>query len=110
MKQEVAELLQRGRGEGLPLSEFIRTAARSCLQEAVEPEVTDCLGRGHYQRGARQRAGYRNGYEEKSFPSAEGPVQVQLPQVRATQEPLRSQLAQSLAATPGALGKLVVGM
>jgi len=40
MKQEVEELLHRGRGEGLPLSEFIRTAARSCLQEAVEQEVT----------------------------------------------------------------------
>jgi transposase-like protein len=110
MKQEVEELLQRGRGEGLPLSEFIRTAARCCLQEAVEQEVTDYLGRGHYQRGARQRAGYRNGYEPKHFPSAEGPVQVQLPQLRATQEPFRSQLAQGLAATPGALEKLVVGM
>jgi transposase-like protein len=110
MKQEVAELLQRGRGEGLPLSEFIRTAARSCLQEAVEQEVTDYLGRGHYQRGARQRAGSRNGYEPKGFPSAEGPVQVQLPQVRASEEPFRSQLARGLAATPGALEKLVVGM
>lgn len=109
MKQEVAELLKDGR-DGLPLSEFIRASARCCLQEAIEHEVSEFLGRGHYQRGARQRSGYRNGYEAKSFASAEGPLQVRLPQLRATQEPFRSQLAQGLAATPGALEKLVVGM
>jgi len=109
MKQEVAELLKDGR-TGLPLSEFIRTSARCCLQEAIEQEVSEFLGRGHYQRGARQREGYRNGYEAKSLASAEGPLTVQMPQLRQTAEPFRSQLAQGLAATPGALEKLVVGM
>ncbi len=71
MKQEVAELLKDGRN-GLPLSEFIRASARCCLQEAIEQEVSEFLGRGHYQRGARQRQGYRNGYEAKSFSSAPG--------------------------------------
>ena len=97
-------------GTGLPLSEFIRASARCCLQEAIEQEVSEFLGRGHYQRGARHRQGYRNGYEAKSLASAEGPLQVQVPQLRATQEPFRSQLTQGLAATPGALEKLVVGM
>ncbi len=109
MKQEVEVLLKDGRN-GLPLSEFIRASARCCLQEAIEQEVSCFLGRGHYRRGARQREGYRNGYEAKSLASAEGPLQVQVPQLRATQEPFRSQLTQGLAATPGALEKLVVGM
>lgn len=109
MRQEVEELLKRGR-EGLPLPEFIRAAARCCLQEAVEQEVTEFLGRGHYQRWERRRDGYRNGYEKKTLPSAEGPLSIQMPQLRATQEPFRSQLAQGLAATPGALERLVVGM
>lgn len=109
MKQEVDELLSQGR-EGVPLSEFIRASARCCLQAAIEQEATEFLGRRHYQRGARQRAGYRNGYHPKSFASAEGPLQIQLPQLRATQEPFRSGLAQGLATTPGALEKLVVGM
>jgi len=109
MKQEVEELLNRGR-DGLPLSEFIRATARCCLQEAIEQEVTEFLGRDHYQRGARRREGWRNGYQAKTWPSAEGPVEVKLPQLRQTDEPFRSQLAQGLATTPGALERLVVGM
>jgi transposase-like protein len=109
LKQEVDQLLKDGR-EGLPLSEFIRASARCCLQEAIEQEVSEFLGRGHYQRGPGQRAGHRNGYHAKSLASAEGPLQLQVPQLRATQEPFRSQLVQGLAATAGALEKLVVGM
>lgn len=109
MKQEVDELLLRGR-EGLPLPDFIRASARLCLQEALEQEVTEFLGRGHYQRGERTREGYRNGYEPKTLPSAEGPLLIRMPQLRQTQEPFRSQLAQGLAASPGALERLVVGM
>ncbi len=48
MKQAVDELLHHGQ-DGLPPSEFIRTAARSCLQEA-EQAVTDFLGRGQHLR------------------------------------------------------------
>jgi transposase-like protein len=109
MKQEVDQLLSQGQ-EGVPLSEFIRASARCCLQAAIEQEATEFLGRAHYQRGPGQRTGYRNGYHSKNLASAEGPLRVQLPQLRATQEPFRSQLAQGLAATPGALEKLVVGM
>lgn len=109
MKQAVDELLSQGRA-GVPLSEFIRASARCCLQEAIEQEVSEFLGRGHYQRGPRQRSGYRNGYHPKSFASAEGPLRMQMPQLRATPEPFRSHLAQGLATTPGALEKLVVGM
>lgn len=109
MKQEVEQLLHQGR-EGLPLAEFIRAAARCCLQGALEQEVTEFLGRGHYQRGERRREGYRNGYEKKTWPSAEGALPLQMPQLRQTPEPFCSRLAQGLAATPGALERLVVGM
>jgi len=104
MKQEVEELLNRGR-EGWPLPDFVRASARLCLQQAVEQEVSEFLGRGHYRRGPSSRAGYRNGYEQKTLPSAEGPLTIQMPQLRQTAEPFRSQLAQGLATTPGALEK-----
>jgi putative transposase len=57
------------------------------LQKAVEPEVTEFLGRDHYQRrgdGALQ--GYRNGYEHKQVQTAEGPLHLKMPQVRDTIE------------------------
>jgi glycosyltransferase involved in cell wall biosynthesis len=48
-----------------PLSETIRLGAQLMLQKAVELEVTQFLGRDHYQRhGEGLLQGYRNGYED----------------------------------------------
>ena len=46
-----------------PMDGFIRGTARYTLQVAIEAEATAFLGRGHYRRGDRTRAGWRNGYE-----------------------------------------------
>ena len=57
-----------------PLSESIRLGAQLMLQKAVELEVTEFLGRDHYQRsGDGVLQGYRNGYEDKQVQTAEGP-------------------------------------
>jgi len=48
-----------------PLPDSIRLGAQLMLQKAIELEVTEFLGRDHYQRsGDRVLQGYRNGYEE----------------------------------------------
>jgi len=50
-----------------PLSETIRLGAQLMLQKAVELEVTEFLGRDHYQRSADcLLRGYRNGYEDQT--------------------------------------------
>lgn len=41
-------------------SRLVRQAARLIVEEALETEATDALGRGYYERGAPRR-GYRNG-------------------------------------------------
>ena len=46
------------------LSEIIRKGAALIIQELLEQEVTDFLGREHYERKKEgDREGYRNGYE-----------------------------------------------
>lgn len=112
MKQEVDELLNRGR-QGLPLGEFIRAAARCCLQEAVEHEVTEFLGRQHYQRGERRRdvKGIATATSPRLCPAPKGLCRSRcLSCARPVTPSFRSQLARGLAATPGALERLVVGM
>ncbi|HEY5914880.1 MAG TPA: transposase [Verrucomicrobiae bacterium] len=70
-----------------PLSESIRLGAQLMLQKAVELEVTEFLGRDHYQRsGEGVLQGYRNGYEDKQVQTAEGPLHLKMPQVRDTIE------------------------
>jgi putative transposase len=49
-------------------------AARLILEEALEGEVKDALGRGYYERGAPPSAGYRNGYRTGRVKSAEGAI------------------------------------
>jgi putative transposase len=43
-------------------SELVRLAARLIIEEALEGEALDVLGRGYYARGAVSGRGYRNGY------------------------------------------------
>jgi len=74
-----------------PLSEAVRLAAQLMLQKAVEMEVSDFLGRGHYERSHQEVVqGYRNGYEPKRIQTGEGTLELKMPQVRDTLESFES--------------------
>jgi transposase-like protein len=54
-----------GHGEKADLrSELVRLAARLIVEEGLEGETADALGREYYVRGAAAGAGYRNGYRK----------------------------------------------
>ena len=55
-------------------SGLVRQAARLIVEEALEAEAEDALGRGYYERGAVGR-GYRNGYRTAQVKSAEGAIE-----------------------------------
>jgi transposase-like protein len=80
------------------------------LQVAVEQEVEDHLGRGHYHRGSRRRNGWRNGYEPGKVRTADGILEIDLPQLRATEEPYHSRLARMFREGSDVLGKMVTEM
>ena len=76
---------------GDPLGEAARRGARLILQRLIESEVEEFLGRGRYERlpeGAVH--GYRNGYEPRRVHTAEGTIELSVPQVRDTLEPFES--------------------
>lgn len=73
--QTLAEQFLSPATRNTPLSETIRLGAQLMLQKAVELEVTEFLGRDHYQRhGDSLLQGYRNGYADKRVQTAEGPI------------------------------------
>ena len=95
IRQEISSLLTEGSPEETDiLTQLVKKALQRVLQEALEQEVTDHLGREHYQRrrGDEPHQGYRNGYEPRQVKTAEGAVRVKVPQVRETPEPYRSKL------------------
>lgn len=77
---------------GSLLRELARMGAQRLIQEALEQEQKEVLGRDRYERGAStaSRKLYRNGYESGRLLLAEGPVVVQRPQIRGGEEPYRS--------------------
>lgn len=95
-------------GEEL-LSTLVRLSTERILQEALEHEQAQALGRGRYEaRG--EKGGYRNGYEKGTLKTAEGIFHVQLPQIRGREEPFRSALWGQLANTSEVLKRLIVEM
>jgi len=80
------------------------------LQVAVEQEVEEFLGRCHYRQGKRRRNGWRNGYEPGKVKTAEGVLDVALPQLRATDEPFHSRLVPAFRNGSDILSRLVVDM
>lgn len=68
--QKLNELLTRGVAEGDARSELIKLAVRKIIEEALEAEVAEVVGRGYYENGATPGAGYRNGYRRAARPRA----------------------------------------
>ncbi len=74
-----------------PLGEAARRGAQLILQKALEAEVSDFLGRDRYERNNNgSLRGYRNGYESKRVHTAEGTIELEVPQIRESLEPFES--------------------
>jgi len=93
-------------------SAVIRLGTERLLQEMLEQEVTDYLGRGHYQRYQpdQEQRGYRNGYEAGHLDTAEGEIAVQIPQVRDCPTTYHSRVMASLGGRSDVLERLAVAM
>jgi putative transposase len=113
IREEIDRLLSHGASrEANLLSELAELGLRYLVQQGVEQEQQDFLGRAHYERrgdGEAQR-GYRNGYEDARLKTAEGAVPVKVPQVREAESPYRSRLMEFLDGNSDVLERLVVEM
>ena len=95
-------------GEAL-LSLLVRLATERIVQEALEREQAEALGRGRYEaRG--EKSGYRNGYENGTLKTGEGVLHVKVPQIRGQADPYRSQLWRNVGNTSDVLKKLILEM
>src|SRR6516165_8910870 len=77
--REKLKAVIEGTEKGAGASELVRLAARLIIEEALEGEACDVLGREYYARGAAPGAGYRNGYRTGRLDSAEGRIEYSAP-------------------------------
>ena len=101
IEARIDELLAVGVGENPreSLSELARLGARLIIQRAVEDEFDAWLGRARYerrpeyQRGLRNYdSGLRNGFRARTVQTAEGELQIDIPQVREAAQTFASKL------------------
>lgn len=73
------------------LESFARLEIQHWLQNLLEAEVTEFLGRGRHERGAR--SGYRNGYgKPRRLALTAGTLTVTRPRLRSTRESFESKV------------------
>ena len=114
VREQIGRTLSGGvDAESNLLSTLAHLGMKQLVQQALEQEQEDFLGRGRYERRdkeASSQRGYRNSYEEADLSTAEGKVGVRMPQVRGSSEPYRSKLMEFLAGNSEALERLVTEM
>jgi putative transposase len=106
--QRLEELLKGGVADGDARTELFKLAVRKIVEEALEAEVSDVLGRGYYESGAEPGRGYRNGTRRSRLRTAEGAIEYGVPQVADRVEPFVSRIRAGLAGRTAELERLAV--
>jgi transposase-like protein len=69
-----------------PIEAGIRERVRGFIEELLEQELTQALGRGRHERSAEKPKGYRNGSRERHLLGSFGPVRISVPRARLAAE------------------------
>jgi transposase-like protein len=108
IRAEIDELFGSDRDLVDVLEEVARLGVRLLMQTAVEAEVTEFLGRERYSHGERAREGSRNGHCPTTIKTTAGPVTIDRPKLRGTDEAFASRLLGIGVTRTNALESLVI--
>ena len=89
-------------------AERVKLATRLIVEEALEAESRDALGREYYAHGAAPGQGWRNGVRTGRLKTAEGFIEYAAAQVSGRAEPFRSEIRGQLKGRTQALEDLAV--
>src|SRR6266508_1099798 len=81
LRRELDDLVAGAGDEDDPIEAIGRLGARLILQQALEEELTEFLGRERYERRGEPLS-YRNGYEQVSVKTTAGPLELERPRLR----------------------------
>ena len=99
-RERLRTLIDGRLGTAPDRSNLVLLAAQLILEEALEGEVRDEIGRERYERSEGEASAYRNGYRKGRLKTAEGMVEFAAPQVRETAEPFVSAIRENVRGRP----------
>src|SRR3954452_18174971 len=86
LRRELDDVLNGIIEEQDPIEAVARLGARLILQQALEDEVTEFVGRERYERADSGGAIYRNGSEPRTVKTTSGAMELERPRVRNAAE------------------------
>ena len=109
-REELTALIEGRLSTASAKDELIKLASRLIVEEALEGEAGDVLGRDYYEHGAQPGQGYRNGYRMGRLKTAEGLMEYSVPQIAGRDEPFRSGIREHLKGHTQGLEDLAIEM
>jgi putative transposase len=107
-RQSLSDLIEGRLSSADGRAELVKLATRLIVEEALESESRDALGRDYYEHGATPGQGYRNGVRSGRLKTAEGEIEYSAPQIAGRDEPFRSEIREHLKGRTQALEDLAV--
>ena len=109
-REELQGLIEGRLASAAGREELVKLATRLIVEEALEAEARDAIGRDYYEHGAAPGQGYRNGNRTGRLKTAEGFMEYSTPQVAGRDEPFRSAIREHLKGHTQALEDLAIEM
>jgi transposase-like protein len=109
-REELTALIEGRLSTGSAKDELVKLATRLIVEEALEGEATDAVGREYYEHGAQPGQGYRNGYRTGRLKTAEGLMEYAAPQIAGRDDPFRSAIREHLKGHTQGLEDLAIEM
>jgi transposase-like protein len=108
-REELTALIEGRLSTASAKDELLRLATRLIVEEALEGEAGDMIGRTYYEH-AQPGQGYRNAYGTGRLKTAEGVMEYWTPQIAGRDEPFRSALREHLKGHTQGLEDLAIEM
>jgi len=109
-REELTSLIEGRLSTASAKDELVKLATRLVVEEVLEGEAGDAVGREYYAHGAAPGQGYRNGTRPGRLKTAEGLMEYSAPQIAGRDAPFRSAIRGHLKGHTQALEDLAIEM
>jgi len=109
-RQQLSDLIEGRLSSADGRAELVKLATRLIVEEALEAEAGDAVGREYYAHGGSSGGGYRNGNRRGRLRTAEGLIEYAAPQVTGGEAPFHSEIRDHLKGRTAALEDLAIEM
>jgi transposase-like protein len=109
-RQQLSDLIEGRLSSADGRAELVKLATRLIVEEALEAEAGDAVGREYYEHGRPSGGGYRNGNRKGRLRTAEGLIEYAAPQVSGGEASFHSEIRDHLKGRTAALEDLAIEM